>query len=89
MELSSIINEQLEKQTDFKKLTLEQFTEAYNEYLQNQEKSKTEIVFYSPVLENEINKTILELLYDSERIKEKNQRCRSTKNNVADANIRI
>ena len=48
MELSSIINEQLEKQTGFKKLTLEQFTETYNEYLQNQEKSKSEIYFCSP-----------------------------------------
>lgn len=72
MKLLSIINEQLEKQTDFKKLTLEQFTETYNEYLQNQEKPKSEIDFYSPELENEINKTIIELLNDSERIKEKN-----------------
>ena len=62
MELSSIINEQLETQRDFKKLTLEQFTGTYNEYLQNQEKSKSEIDFYSPELENEINKTIIELL---------------------------
>lgn len=72
MELSSIINEQLKTQTGFKKLTLEQFTEAYNEYLQNKEKSKSEIYFYSPELENEIDKAIIELLYDSERIKEKN-----------------
>lgn len=72
MELSSIINEQLKTQTGFKKLTLEQFTEAYNEYLQNKEKSKSEIYFYSPELENEIDKAIIELLYDSERTKEKN-----------------
>lgn len=43
-------------------LTLKQFTEAYNEYLQNQEKPKSEFNFYSPGLENEINKTIIELL---------------------------
>ena len=49
------------KQT-FKKLTLEQFTETYNEYLQNQEKSKSEIVFYSPELENEIDKEIKRVL---------------------------
>lgn len=72
MELSTIINEQLETQTGFKKLTLERFTEVYNEYLQNQEKPKSEIVFYSPELENEIDKAIIELLYDSERTKEKN-----------------
>lgn len=52
MELSSIINEQLKTQTGFKKLTLEQFTEAYNEYLQNKEKSKSEIYFYSPEKDN-------------------------------------
>lgn len=72
MEISSINNEQLETQRDFKKLTLEQFTEAYNKCLQNQEKSKSEIYFYSPELENEIDKAIIELLYDSERTKEKN-----------------
>ena len=69
MEISSIINEQLEKQTGFKKLTLEQFTEIYNEYLQNQEKSKSYIVFYSPELENEIDKKIIELLHNNEAIK--------------------
>lgn len=69
MEISSIINEQLETQRDFKKLTLEQFTEAYNKWLQNQEKSKSYIVFYSPELENEIDKKIIELLHNNEAIK--------------------
>lgn len=69
MKLSSIINEQLETQRDFKKLTLEQFTEAYNKWLQNQEKSKSYIVFYSPELKNEIDKKIIELLHDNEAIK--------------------
>ena len=69
MEISSIINEQLETQRDFKKLTLEQFTEAYNKWLQNQEKSKSYIVFSSPELENEIDKKIIELLHNNEAIK--------------------
>lgn len=69
MEISSIINEQLETQRDFKKLTLEQFTEAYNKCLQNQEKSKSDIVFYSPELETEIDKKIIELLHNNEAIK--------------------
>lgn len=69
MEISSIINEQLETQRDFKKLTLEQFTEAYNKWLQNQGKSKSDIVFYSPELENEIDKKIIELLHNNEAIK--------------------
>lgn len=69
MEISSIINEQLETQRGFKKLTLEQFTEAYNKWLQNQEKSKSYIVFYSPELENEIDKKIIELLHNNEAIK--------------------
>lgn len=69
MEISSIINEQLETQRGFKKLTLEQFTEAYNKWLQNQEKSKSYIVFYSPELENEIDKAIIELLHNNEAIK--------------------
>ena len=59
------INNWKHKQT-FKKLTLEQFTKVYNEYLQNQEKTKSEIVFYSSELENEIDKEIIELLHDSE-----------------------
>lgn len=59
----------MKTQTGFKKLTLEQFTEAYNEYLQNQEKSKSDIVFYSPELENEIDKKIIELLHNNEAIK--------------------
>ena len=69
MEISSIINEQLETQRDFKKLTLEQFTEAYNKWIQNQGKSKSEIDFYSPELENEIDKKIIELLHNNEAIK--------------------
>ena len=50
----------------FKKLTLEQFTKTYNEYIQNQEKPKSDIVFYSPELENEIDKEIIELLHNSD-----------------------
>lgn len=63
-----------------KKLTLEQFTKAYNEYLQNQEKPKSEIVFYSPELENEIDKEIIELLHNSDINKVNYGKTNSTNN---------